>query len=120
MISRALILALLLTLPALAADFKGTCSNGQLTTPPQPQVSCSATATTDSAGRTAVTFSNGLSFTGDRVGGDGPLFFLKAGSNAVCHFYFTDHGTFTLGWESRITVIECPRVQFTVIRQPGA
>jgi hypothetical protein len=106
MIYRALILALFLTAPAYSADFKGACT--------APAHCDAATVVTDAAGHTSVTFSNALSFTGDRIGGDGPLFFLKAGSNATCHFYFTDHGSFTSGWESRLTVIECPKLQFTV------
>jgi hypothetical protein len=73
-----------------------------------------------------VSFSNGdaktpvLGFAGNRVDGDGPLFFsdavalgdqkaspLSPGSGQGCHFYFTDHGTFTPGWENRLTTIEC-------------
>jgi hypothetical protein len=80
----------------------------------------------DYEGHTMVTFSKGdtnhplLGFAGGRIGGDGPLFFtdtayladgnampLNPGSGQGCHFYFTDHGTFTQGWESRITTIEC-------------
>lgn len=81
----------------------------------------------DYKGHTAVSFSNGnpenpiLIFAGGRIGGDGPLFFsdtvylakgkampLNSGGNGQgCHFYFTDHGTFTEGWTSRLTTIEC-------------
>ena len=80
----------------------------------------------DYKGHTMVTFSNGdlnhpiLGFAGGRINGDGPLFFsstiyladgkampLNPGSGQGCHFYFTDHGTFTQGWETRITTIEC-------------
>jgi hypothetical protein len=80
----------------------------------------------DYKGHTMVTFSNGdpnhpiLGFAGGRIDGDGPLFFtdtayladgkampLNPGSGQGCHFYFTDHGTFTQGWESRLTTIEC-------------
>jgi hypothetical protein len=80
----------------------------------------------DYKGHTMVTFSNGdpnhpiLGFAGGRIDGDGPLFFtdtayladgkampLNSGSGQGCHFYFTDHGTFTQGWESRLTTIEC-------------
>jgi len=82
----------------------------------------------NSKGDTLVSFSNGdqgkpvLGFTGLPIDGDGPLFFsdsvyLGDGKPAVplkpnsgeqsCHFYFTDHGTFTHGWEDRLTSIEC-------------
>lgn len=81
----------------------------------------------DSKGKTLVSFSNGdlskpvLGFSGIPVDGDGPLFFsdsvylgdgksampLAPGSGQGCHFYFTDHGAFTQGWENRLSVIEC-------------
>jgi hypothetical protein len=80
----------------------------------------------DYKGHTLVRFSNGdpnspiLGFAGGRIDGDGPFFFsdtvyladgkampLSPGSGQGCHFYFTDHGTFTQGWESRLTTIEC-------------
>jgi len=81
----------------------------------------------DYQGHTMVTFSNGdpnnpiLGFAGGRIDGDGPLFFsdtvyladgkalplTRDGTGQGCHFYFTDHGTFTPGWESRLTTIEC-------------
>jgi hypothetical protein len=80
----------------------------------------------DSKGYTAVNFSNGdaktpvLGFAGNLVDGDGPLLFsdavaledqkappLSPDSGQGCHFYFTDHGTFTPGWENRLTTIEC-------------
>jgi hypothetical protein len=80
----------------------------------------------DYKGHTIVRFSNGdpnrpiLGFAGGRIDGDGPLFFsdtvyladgkampLSPGSGQGCHFYFTDHGSFTQGWESRLTTIEC-------------
>lgn len=63
-----------------------------------------------------------LSFTGVPVDGNGPFFFPDAlylgdgkpamqlnpnGNGQGCHFYFTDHGAFTLGWENRLTTIEC-------------
>jgi hypothetical protein len=74
-----------------------------------------------------VTFSNGdstqpvLGFAGGLMGGDGPILFaetiyltdgkampLNSHVNMPsCHFYFTDHGTFTQGWENRLTTIEC-------------
>jgi hypothetical protein len=77
---------------------------------------------------TLVSFSNGdegkpvLGFTGVPIDGDGPLFFPDSvylgdgkpampinpnGNGQSCHFYFTDHGTFTHGWENRLTTIEC-------------
>jgi hypothetical protein len=80
----------------------------------------------DDKGRRTVIFLNGpdnpiLGFTGGLMGGDGPIVFadtiyltdgkampLNPGANAPqCHFYFTDHGTFTQGWENRLTTIEC-------------
>jgi hypothetical protein len=81
----------------------------------------------DYQGHTMVTFSNGdpknpiLGFAGGRVDGDGPLFFSdtvyladgkalplnQGGTGQGCHFNFTDHGTFTQGWENRLTTIEC-------------
>lgn len=80
----------------------------------------------DSDGYTVVSFSNDdaktpvLGFAGNRIDGDGPLFLsdgvalgdqkalpLTPGSGQGCHFYFTDHGTFTPGWENRLTTIEC-------------
>lgn len=81
----------------------------------------------DYEGHTMATFSNGdpknpiLGFAGGRIGGDGPLFISdtvyladgkaiplnRDGSGNGCHFYFTDHGTFTPGWENRLTTIEC-------------
>jgi hypothetical protein len=79
----------------------------------------------DYEGHTAVSFANGdpdnpvLIFAGGRIGGDGPLFFsdnvyLGEGkamhinpNGKGCHFYFTDHGTFSQGWENRLTTIEC-------------
>ncbi len=80
----------------------------------------------DYQGHTMVTFSNGdtnspiLGFAGGRIDGDGPLFLsdtvyledgkalpLSPGSGQGCHFHFTDHGTFTQGWQSRLTTIEC-------------
>ncbi len=78
----------------------------------------------DYEGHTAVSFANGnpdnpiLIFSGGRIGGDGPLFFsdnvylgegkaMRINPNGKgCHFYFADHGTFTQGWESRLTTIE--------------
>lgn len=61
-----------------------------------------------------------LGFAGNRIDGDGPLFLsdgvalgdqkalpLTPGTGQGCHFYFIDHGTFTPGWENRITTIEC-------------
>jgi hypothetical protein len=108
---RIVLTLLALTVTARAADFKGACSK---------PVSCNAaTLTTASDGRTTASFSNGLSFTGVRIDGDGPLFFtdtivndgtpvqIAPGSGQGCHFYFTDHGTFTKGWEQRLTIIEC-------------
>jgi hypothetical protein len=84
------------------------------------------TPTSRFIGHTMVTFSNDapqnpiIGFAGGRISGDGPLFFsdtvyladgkampINAGNGQGCHFYFTDHGTFTLGWESRVTTIEC-------------
>ena len=82
----------------------------------------------NSKGDTLVSFSNGdqgkpvLGFTGLPIDGDGPLFFSDSvylgdgkpamplnpnGNGQSCHFYFTDHGTFTQGWENRLTTIEC-------------
>jgi hypothetical protein len=80
----------------------------------------------DSSGYTVVSFSNDdaktpiLGLAGKRIDGDGPLFLsdgvalgdqkelpLIPGSGQGCHFYFTDHGTFTPGWENRLTTIEC-------------
>jgi hypothetical protein len=81
----------------------------------------------DYKGHTMVTFSSGgtnnpiLGFAGGLIGGDGPLFLSdtiyladgkamplnRDGSGHGCHFYFTDHGTFTQGWGSRLTAIEC-------------
>jgi hypothetical protein len=80
----------------------------------------------DSSGYTVVSFSNDdaktpvLGFAGKRIDGEGPLFLsdgvalgdqkalpLTPGSGQGCHFYFTDHGTFTPGWENRLTTIEC-------------
>jgi hypothetical protein len=82
----------------------------------------------NSKGETLVSFSTGdpskpvLGFTGVPVNDDGPLFFpdsvlLGDGKSAMqlspndngqsCHFDFTDHGTFTQGWESRLMAIEC-------------
>lgn len=82
----------------------------------------------NSKGDTLVSFSDGnegkpvLGFTGVPIAGDGPLFFPDSvylgdgkpaipinpnGNGQSCHFYFTDHGTFTLGWENRLTTIEC-------------
>jgi len=79
-------------------------------------------------GDTLVSFSNGdlskpiLGFTGIPIDGNGPLFFSDAvylgdgkpatllnpnGNGQSCHFYFSDHGTFTQGWEHRLTAIEC-------------
>ena len=82
-------------------------------------LNCDSVAIVDDKGHTAVTFSDGVMFAGGRVNGDGPLFFSDAvnlGSGPDihlnpnqqgCHFYFTDHGTFTQGWESRLATIEC-------------
>lgn len=80
----------------------------------------------DSKGYTAVRFLSDasktpvLGFAGNRIDGDGSIFFsesvvlgdqkasrLTPGSGQGCHFYFTDHGTFTPGWENRLTTIEC-------------
>ena len=80
----------------------------------------------DSSEYTVVSFSNDnakipvLGLAGKRIDGDGPLFLsdgvalgdqkslpLTPGSGQGCHFYFTDHGTFTPGWEDRLTAIEC-------------
>jgi hypothetical protein len=82
----------------------------------------------NSKGDTLVSFSNGdeskpvLGLTGVPIDGDGPLFFFDSvylgdgkpamplnpnGNGQSCHFYFTDHGTFTQGWENRLTTIEC-------------
>lgn len=79
-------------------------------------------------GDTLAAFSNGdlakplLGFTGVPIDGDGPLFFSDSvylgdgepatqlnpnGNGQSCHFYFSDHGTFTQGWEHRLTAIEC-------------
>ena len=101
----------LLSLPGYAAEFKGTCKN---------PVKCDSVTVVDHDGHVAVTFSNGLGFTGNRIDGDGPLFFSDSvvvngksipiqsdGHYQGCRFYFTDHGTFTQGWESRLTIIEC-------------
>lgn len=82
----------------------------------------------NSKGDTLVSFSIGdlskpvLGFTGVPLNDDGPLFFpdsvylgdgkpamqfTPTGNGQFCHFYFTDHGTFTQGWENRLTTIEC-------------
>ena len=88
-----------------------------------------------------------VGFTGGLVGGDGPILFadtiyltdgkampLNPDANAPqCHFYFTDHGTFTQGWENRLTTIECNAkvkgadghlasvdVRFDAIQTPGS
>ena len=80
----------------------------------------------DSKSYTAVSFLSDdaktpvLGFAGNRIDGDGSLFLsdrvalgdqkalpLTPDSGQGCHFYFTDHGTFTPGWESRLTEIEC-------------
>jgi hypothetical protein len=82
----------------------------------------------NSKGDTLVSFSNGdpakpvLGFTGVPIDGDGPSFFSDSvylgdgkpamplnpnGNGQSCHFYFTDHGTFTQGWQNRLTTIEC-------------
>jgi hypothetical protein len=106
----------------------------------------------DDKGRRAVIFLNGddnpiVGFTGGLVGGDGPILFadtiymtdgkampLNPDANAPqCHFYFTDHGTFTQGWENRLTTIECNAkvkgadghlasvdVRFDAIQTPGS
>lgn len=92
-------------------------------------LSCdSALVKTDkTTGHVRVMFSNGgssspvLGFSGSQIGGDGPLVFsdtvylndgqtlsFQSGGNGQgCHFYFADHGTFTEGWQHRLTVIEC-------------
>ena len=82
----------------------------------------------NSKGDTLVSFSNGdpakpvLGFAGGPIDGNGPVFFSNSvylgdgkpatklnptGDGQSCHFYFTDHGTFTQGWENRLTTIEC-------------
>jgi len=82
----------------------------------------------NSKGDTLVSFSNGdpskpvLGFAGVPVDDNGSLFFsdsvylgdgkpamkLNPNSNVQsCHFYFTDHGTFSQGWENRLSAIEC-------------
>lgn len=82
----------------------------------------------NSKAETAVSFSNGdpakslIGFSGVPIDGDGPIFFPDSiylgdgkpalqlnpnGDGQSCHFYFTDHGGFTPGWENRLTVIEC-------------
>jgi hypothetical protein len=117
MICRIIFSALLLTVTARAAELKGVCA---------APVACNAVTVIDTGGHTTVTFSNGLGFSGTRIGGDGPLFFtdtiysdgkavqISPGSGQGCHFYFTDHGTFTQGWESRLVTIECDvRLQAT-------
>jgi hypothetical protein len=97
-------------------------------TQPVPCNSALVWLNANSNGETLVSFSNGdpskpvLGFTGVPVDGDGPLFFpdsvllgdgkpamqLNPSGNAQsCHFDFTDHGTFTQGWENRLTAIEC-------------
>lgn len=83
--------------------FKGTCAK---------PVECSSAAIQTSGERVTVTFSGGQSFSGARVGGDGPLFLSPQGT--ACRFYFTDHGTFTEGWESRLVAVECGRINFRV------
>ena len=82
----------------------------------------------NSKGDTLVSFSNGdpakpvLGFAGGPIDGNGPVFFSNSvylgdgkpamklnstGDGQSCHFSFTDHGTFTQGWESRLSTIEC-------------
>jgi hypothetical protein len=82
----------------------------------------------NSKGDMLVSFSNGdpakpvLGFAGIPIDGDGPLSFSDSvylgdgkpaiplnpnGNGQSCHFYFTDHGTFTQGWQNRLTTIEC-------------
>ena len=82
----------------------------------------------NSKGDTLVSFSNGdpakpvLGFAGGPIDGNGPVFFSNSvylgdgrpavklhstGNGQSCHFSFTDHGTFTQGWESRLSTIEC-------------
>jgi hypothetical protein len=80
----------------------------------------------DYKGHTLVTFSNGelsnpiLGFAGGRLDGEAPSFFtstayladgkampVNPGSGQGCRFYFTDHGTFTHGWQGRLTTVEC-------------
>ena len=97
-------------------------------TQPVPCDSAIVWVKANSKGDTLVSFSNGdqgkpvLGFTGVPIDGDGPLFFSDSvylgdgkpamplnpnGNGQSCHFYFTDHGTFTQGWENRLTTIEC-------------
>lgn len=85
-------------------------------------------ANSNSKGDTLVSFSDGdlskpvLAFTGVPIDGDGPLFSPDSvyvgdgkpamqlnpnGNEQSCHFYFTDHGTFTQGWETRLATIDC-------------
>jgi hypothetical protein len=82
----------------------------------------------NSTDKTLVSFSNGdpaspaLAFSGVPIDGNGPLFFSDSvylgdgkpalqlnpnGNGQSCHFYFTDHGAFTEGWQNRLTTIEC-------------
>lgn len=81
----------------------------------------------DRKGHTVVSFSNGdpanpiLSFAGDLIDGEGPLFFpdtayfgsgeashfTPTGSGEGCQFYFADRGGFSDGWQRRLTAIEC-------------
>jgi hypothetical protein len=79
----------------------------------------------DYKGHTMVTFGDPnkptIGFAGGRINGDGPWFFSDTiyladgkavplnsdGSRPSCYFYFTDHGTFTQGWESHLTGIGC-------------
>jgi hypothetical protein len=86
-------------------------------------LNCDSVAIVDDKGHTVVAFSNDptktvLMLAGER--GDGPLFFsdavnlgsgpdiqLNPSQASSCYFYFTDHGTFTQGWEGRLTIIEC-------------
>jgi len=108
---------ILLSATAHAQKFTGTCSKGD---------ACKAIYIEKTEGKVSVAISNGYGFAGDLVGGGAPMFFSSdillpdgremkpKGNGGGCHFYFTNGGgTFTQGWESRLTTVECDiKVEF--------
>lgn len=133
---KALALLLGMAVPLHAADemrvLKGTCEDSKMTVSADgsrwatDELHCTSAVVQAKAGRTAVAFGNCgpeypiISFRGALVGGEAPVFLTEVAalqgdkaepiapvSGSGCHFFFSDHGGFTPGWQDRLTAIKC-------------
>jgi hypothetical protein len=102
---------------ASPAKIKGYCSKG-IRPNIEGQGACGALVVFDSSkNRATIAFTNGYGWEGnvvkDLVFADdivlpGSKEYKVQGPNAPrCQFYFSNHGGFTPGWESRLTLVEC-------------